>query len=120
VPSRRAALQQLRRRKNVTFESRIGRRARQAILTDPEDQYGFWHPKANGRPRSRQRLLTETAEQLAELPAKVSAAKVEAQQMLESSNMCERAIGAHHAGFYDTLVTWIAARTENRSFPPEA
>lgn len=87
-----------------------------SIPTDSENAYGLWHPKVDGRRNAREEAAqwtTATAEHLAELSTKITAGKVEAQRMLESGHICERAIGAYHAAFYaelDACMTRAAIR----------
>jgi hypothetical protein len=85
------------------------------IPTDPETQYGLWHPTQDGTRNGReagQRLMTASAEQVSAMAASVSAGKAEALRMLGGhQHVCERAIGAYHAAFYAELETWVAKAT---------
>ena len=81
------------------------------IPADPLNRYGLWHPtqdgKRNGRVAGRE-LMSATAEQVADLSAKIEAGKAEAVQMLRANqHICERAIGAYHAAFFAELETWV-------------
>lgn len=86
------------------------------IPTDPKNQYGLWHPTQDGKRNGReagQLLLTASAEQVAAMSATIEAGKAEAQQMLESRNICEVSIGSYHAAFYAEVAKAIAARGAN-------